>query len=1608
MQDEIKKLQAEVRATEEALYNNRNRLRTNESLLSKAKRKGEAGAHEAAIIERKIAQLQQDIEKNIAVLSLSQAQLADLSASFMLPKNPQQLVAELDDSIPFLLLPLRIETRFMRIEGRRELWVRVFPDDIAIHTHEKTLTREEADAGVAYWTEMNNLASVPESEAKDGLNKAAWRMLAEPYGGARAGWIVQEIKQSILEKQPQFDLAFLEIRQQFTLVLSDTAATPAQIKDKVLALLNGDNPLIPEIADNITAILNAGDITSDTTRQEIIRAIGDGTLRYLGFELNAFKAETWSEAPRSKVMPNRFVLHGTTGRTKLERPFPALVPETLILGPNPQGLADELTRENGNLLSGKDFAWISQFDKAIEMGMGLRVVLPEPFASQGFDQLMVIGTRHSTDAADNSLLLEELIDNHHYSPDGFSLVQQGTPTNNTGKQKSGFSKSDPGSEQSFLVETGSPNFTETNIDLEKSDAQRLAEALDISTAPLAYIANAGLKDISEAKWMNRALWPVTLGYFLAELLELKDHEIGNIRQFFANNVQARGNLPVIRVGNQPYSILVTSAFDKWQTNSRIDGESTAFLSKLHNVLKRVQDQWQELSEQVKHVGSEGDSFKNLLDMLGLQASSVAYQQKRAYHKSYLWNWAMFTNNGTDGSIGQYFDPLNAKAQQLLLQLGNPFPSPPKLFNLVFSNNTTDITDPMVDDVEKAADESWSETTSLPKKYRVSAPTDGLEAVTQAKNYIGWLVASKLSTIKNQKFFNNAGEELPTPKALLYRMLYRSLTLANYEASMSLYEGNGLSISVRKESDFINVEQERTVTRWEFMEADISKVLPQVSQAALPVAEYLNTAEGLQLPAAFPLVEVKAAMGKLENLPTARLERLFAEHLDLCAYRLDAWQTGLFSDRLSRLRQRRQDSGKGGVHLGAYGWLENLRPAPDPVPVPVAEIPESLREDGIPVFSQPGNGGHIHGPSINHAVAAAVLRNAYLTHANPTNPEHFAVNLSSERVRTALHFLEGIRNGQELGALLGYQFERGLHDRYTVDGESLEQYILNFRRVYPLVADKITPDGENQPAETKEARNVLDGYALLELAFLKEDKLPYPYHVPGLPDGNSNAGKAIKNEVDRMAATLDAIADLALAEGVYQVVQGNYERAGAMLKALSEGNAPPEPEIAQTPRSGVAIQQKMSLHFETGSPGSPWPIPMTPRALTEQGMNKWLGTVLGNPQNIRFVVFYAKDEDARSLQLADLGLQPIDLIYLAGDKAGSIQGAQQINDLTELERRIDHHYRQTRRQEDNNWDDSGQTLIQFMDRTGFEPADKTLFELLPLLKGLRQLVSSSRPLGANDYILPSEGTISTGNPACWSLEELEQRTIAAKNALQLAADNLKSVLETIPQGATNDIPGEVPNLDNLNFDLIRASLIQLSNFGIPDAFPQNAVFPIVSAEAGQEESLKRLRKQQQLIKQAFLIQDAATGRIEQANGLINLPQEQKDKLDTAGKVELLRSAARLLLGDAFNLLPVFSIKNQAEWQAALAFSQSGELTRYSNNPMVTEEWVQGVSGVRENVGAFERIRAFHEVFNEEELHLQPIQLPHEPNAYWVAVEYPEVLAQDLDKPGVFVPKAIICP
>ncbi len=64
--------------------------------------------------------------------------------------------------------------------------------------------------------------------------------------------------------------------------------------------------------------------------------------------------------------------------------------------------------------------------------------------------------------------------------------------------------------------------------------------------------------------MNTALWPATWGYFLKHMMDgvLTDVDIERGRRHFIDYVRARGPLPALRVGNQPYGLLpVTSLED---------------------------------------------------------------------------------------------------------------------------------------------------------------------------------------------------------------------------------------------------------------------------------------------------------------------------------------------------------------------------------------------------------------------------------------------------------------------------------------------------------------------------------------------------------------------------------------------------------------------------------------------------------------------------------------------------------------------------------------------------------------------------------------------------------------------------------------------------------------------------------------------------------------------------------------------------------------------------------------------------------------------------------------------------------------------------------------
>ncbi len=331
--------------------------------------------------------------------------------------------------------------------------------------------------------------------------------------------------------------------------------------------------------------------------------------------------------------------------------------------------------------------------------------------------------------------------------------------------------------------------------------------------------------------------------------------------------------------------------------------------------------------------------------------------------------------------------------------------------------------------------------------------------------------------------------------------------------------------------------------------------------------------GSAFAAAFSVVtDANSSIDLLSSLPTARLERLLAEHIDLCSYRMDSWISALYSQRLEEMRSAQQQPG---LYIGAYGWVEHLRPDWESRKVITSEtLPETLRKNAkASVFESTDHGGFIHAPSLPQAVTAAVLRNAYMSHATAASPDLFNVNLSSARVRVAQTYLQGIRNGQSLAALLGYELERGLHERHP--GLELDQYRYLLRDRFPYMAGKLTEAQVGVNAEVVEANNVVNGLDLLEHV---ADQT-YPYKLAGLPAQGTKEGLAIAAEIDRLRDGLDAVSDVVLAESVHQAIEGNIERTEGAVQALTDPEVAPEPDVVRTPRSARLLTFRMTLSLD---------------------------------------------------------------------------------------------------------------------------------------------------------------------------------------------------------------------------------------------------------------------------------------------------------------------------------------------------------------------------------------------------------------------------------------------
>ena len=324
---------------------------------------------------------------------------------------------------------------------------------------------------------------------------------------------------------------------------------------------------------------------------------------------------------------------------------------------------------------------------------------------------------------------------------------------------------------------------------------------------------------------------------------------------------------------------------------------------------------------------------------------------------------------------------------------------------------------------------------------------------------------------------------------------------------------------------------------------------------------------------------------------------------------------------------------------------------------------------------------------------------------------------------------------------------------------MDRFIYPLRQAFPLVANRLksTIPEEDTDITLLEARNVLDGLKLV-IRIRSPGTGSYPFGLPigtapgQVPPATAEEQAAIDLAADELSSLYDALADLVLAESVYQVVLGNFDRAAANTTAFGKGGHPPETHVVDTPRAGLALTHRVALHLDPSvDPNdSPSSVPMTPRARAEAPLNAWLAERLPDPEDVVVRVTY--DTPALTapktvtLSQEQLRLQPIDLLFIAD------------LDLEQAMTELDDRIVQAIRYGPDAHPDVAVTIAYTQPVAG----KVTFFELAALLRSLRTVLLQSRPLGPTDMAMPLE---AKQDETVWDDAELTVRVNAALATLE---------------------------------------------------------------------------------------------------------------------------------------------------------------------------------------------------------------------------------------------------
>lgn len=1052
--------------------------------------------------------------------------------------DPDELLARLDPDVPLMLTPVRLETR-LRPDGDRPdtLQVRIFPDDIHVESHEPLPTDGEIQQGKRYWRTVFR-AGRAENAAGDRarVRLGAWEQLRGTLGAARARWIVTVLTPTA-DDRPELPLA---------------EEAP------------GPEPVWP--ADVPT------------------------------------RSRGWNRPATASTLPDQFLVQAfqrtPDGEILVGQQRGTAVPDTVQISPDPDASAGD-----------RGLTWLTSFAAARDNGLAVTVPLDGP----GYDprrrpllsRVVAIGVSASLDARESADRVARLLT--HRARDGeAAYVLQDTPTNNIPQARR---PQDEPPDVDALLRASVPAPTDPDP---WANSTRAAEALGIPPDTAAALPGGAEPEQADARALQLALWSATGDFFLDQLLESDRHteetgvDLEWLRLHHADTVRARGPLPALRLGRQPYGLLPVTVMRRWAPDPL--GERSQ-LAGLHRVLTTLRPFWEVGVPGLPRVGGPdqpGDSLdlpkpeRDVLRALGLapvSRSADVRGVRGALNASYT-SLVMGLGQDTSGPEGRLSTALNRALGIDYRPVISHHQNEPRGSRLWLPHARLLDLPAQSDPVEELA-------RFLDDVIDRFEPAHVLVGPTRARTLLEALLrhTANIEYGHAASFAAHASQLVP-----LRRLRFAEVLLAPAAAgTLASQAGLGLRPFTLKATLGLTVpgaaESAAAPTVHHLVDDARAGLAAAVDVAVLRHRGVLKLGV-VERPWSVRLAQIDAALRYLSTRvrawrdagqdPFAAVERLLGECLDLVSHRLDAWITSLATARLQAMRSATRRPT--GLHLGAYGWVEDLSPQ------------EGRRSEG-----------YVLAPSLAQATTAAVLHSGTLSH--PTDPGAFAVNLSSGRMRAALATLDGVRRGQPLGALLGYRLERRLHEARESAAPPLEldRVIAPLRRQWPLRAVHHQAPGAQ---EFVAPHDVTDGAAVGALPV--DDALRQLRPAVRPPLDPVREEPAVRTALEALHDDIDAIGDLLLAESVHQLANGNPDRAGATLDSLAAGgHPPPRPEILDTPVQGTSVTHRVLIVVPkdaTLSHGWDGPAQRSrPRAVAEPRLDAWAGLHLGRTDRIRLRV-----------------------------------------------------------------------------------------------------------------------------------------------------------------------------------------------------------------------------------------------------------------------------------------------------------------------------------------------------------------------------------------------------